>query len=428
MIALRWRPEWFKCRSTLGYARDWPISFEELEPYYEEAEDALKIAGPVSYPWGRRRKRYPSRSHPVNAPGLVMARGCERSGIKWSPIPLATLSAPRGMAHPCVYRGFCAYGCSTNAKQSVLVTFIPRAIMAGAEIRDLAMVGRIDMAKNGRASGVAYYRQGEWRHQKAKNVVVAGYAIETPRLLLNSACSQFPDGLANETGLVGTHVMIHSGPGVWGTFEEEIRQYKAPPCMCVTEHWNYDDSDKRDFHGGYAFMSQGPLPVGWAQAMSVQRGLWGMALREEMTRYNHVVGLRIVGETEPQPDNRVELADEKDQYGLRIPRFTYSYSENDKRLMKHSIGSMRMVLEAAGGKDIWVDDDTSHLMGGCRMGDDPRDSVVNKDGRSWSIPNLWVCDGSLFPTSGGVNPSLTIQALACRMGERIGAMAKRGEL
>jgi choline dehydrogenase-like flavoprotein len=107
---------------------------------------------------------------------------------------------------------------------------------------------------------------------------------------------------------------------------------------------------------------------------------------------------------------------------------TFSYSENDKTLMKHSIGSMKSVLGAAGGKELWVDDDTSHLMGGCRMGDDPKDSVVNRDGRSWSIPNLWVCDGSLFPTSGGVNPSLTIQALACRMGDRLAEMGSRGEL
>jgi choline dehydrogenase-like flavoprotein len=179
MIALRWRPEWFKCKSTLGYGRDWPISFEELEPYYEEAEEALKIAGPLKYPWGRRRRRYPYREHPVNSAGLVLARGCEAIGVKWSPLPLATLSAPRGMAHPCVYRGFCAYGCSTNAKQSVLVTFIPRALKAGAEVRDLAMVGRIEMGKDGKASGLLYHRQGKWRRQKARHVVVAGYAIET---------------------------------------------------------------------------------------------------------------------------------------------------------------------------------------------------------------------------------------------------------
>ncbi|HEX3422729.1 MAG TPA: GMC family oxidoreductase [Sphingomicrobium sp.] len=428
MIALRWRPEWFKCRSGLGYGLDWPISFEELEPYYEEAEEALKISGPIRYPWGKRRRRYPYREHEVNAAGLVLARGCEAIGIKWSPLPLATLSAPRGMAHPCVYRGFCAYGCSTNAKQSVLVTFIPRALKAGAEVRDLAMVGRIEMGKDGRVTGVTYHRKGEWRHQKARNVVVAGYSIETPRLLINSSCPQFPQGLANENGLVGTHIMIHSGPGVWGIMDEEVRCYKAPPCMAVTEHWNYDDGDKKDFHGGYAFMSQGPLPVGWAQTQAINRGMWGMKLRNEMTRYNHIAGLRIVGETEPQKHNRIEVADETDQFGLPIPRMTFSYSENDRRLMSHSIGSMRSVLEGARAKELWVDDDTSHLMGGCRMGGDPKDSVVDKDGRSWSIPNLWVCDGSLFPTSGGVNPSLTIQALACRMGERMSEMAKKGEL
>jgi choline dehydrogenase-like flavoprotein len=153
-----------------------------------------------------------------------------------------------------------------------------------------------------------------------------------------------------------------------------------------------------------------------------------MDLRREMTRYNHMAGLRIVGETEPRRDNRVELAEETDQFGLRIPRVTFSYSDNDRRLIAHSKVSMRAVLEAAGAKDLWTDKDTSHLMGGCRMGDDPEDSVVDKDGRSWSIPNLWVCDGSLFPTSGGVNPSLTIQALACRMGDRIKTLAGEGAL
>ena len=426
MVALRFRPEWFKCRSKLGYGRDWPISYDEIEPYYEEAEDALKISGPVSYPWGRRRKRYPYRSHPMNASALVLARGAEKLGIKWAPVPLATLSAPRGMAHPCVYRGFCIYGCSTNAKQSVLVTFIPRALKAGAEIRDLSMVGRIEMGENGRATGLHYHREGQWRRQKARHVVVAGYSIETPRLLLNSACPEFPHGLANDNGIVGKHLMIHSGPGVWGRMEEEIRSYKAPPSLALTEHWNYDDSAK-DFHGGYAFMSQGPLPNAWAETLA-GRGLWGMALRQEMTAFNFMAGLRIVGETEPRPVNRVELDDEKDHFGIPIPRVTFSLSDNDKKLMEHSIGSMRDILEAGGARDLWDDKDSSHLLGTCRMGDNPEDSVVNRDGRAWSIPNLWICDGSLFPTSGGVNPSLTIQANALRIGDRIKDMAARGEL
>jgi choline dehydrogenase-like flavoprotein len=427
MISLRLRPETFKSRSLLGYAVDWPITYEDLRPYYAEAERALKVSGPVRYPWGPARGPYPYRPHEVNAPGLVLARGAEALGVKWAATPLATVSAPRGKSPPCVYRGFCNFGCSTNAKQSALVVWIPRALAAGAEVRDMAMVGRIELNRAGRASGVHYRRDDAWRFQRARNVVVAGYAIETPRLLLNSACPAAPDGLANSSGLVGTHLATHASPGVWGSFEEEIRWYKGPPNMAVCEHWNYVDAGK-DFHGGYAFMSQGPLPMAWAQTVTTARGLWGPALREEMLKYNHTAGLAPVAETEPRPQNRVELAEETDQYGLKIPRVVFSYSDNDRALQRHAMKFMREMLEAAGGRDLWTSDDTSHLLGTCRMGADPRTSVVDADGRAWDVPNLWICDGSLFPTSGGVNPSLTIQALACRIGARIAAMARQGTL
>jgi choline dehydrogenase-like flavoprotein len=428
MISLRFRPEWFQSRSQLGYGFDWPLRYDELAPYYREAEQALRVAGPVRYPWGPRRERYPYREHELNAAALVLARGAEKLGIGWAATPLATLSAPGGRSPPCVYRGFCNFGCSTNAKQSALVTWIPRALNAGAEVRDLAMVGRIELDTGGRAAGVHFVREGRWQFQRARNVVVSGYAIETPRLLLNSACPGQPDGLSNSSGLVGTHLTTHAGPGVWAYFDEEIRWYKAPPNMAVTEHWNYHD-DGKDCHGGYAFMSQGPLPRAWAQILVTERHLWGLRLRDEMVKYNHAAGFVAVAETEPRRQNRVEIVPgEVDQYGLPIPRVTFSYSDNDRRLQRHSVQSMRSVLEAAGGYDVWTSDDTSHLMGTCRMGSDRDGSVVNADGRSWDVPNLWICDGSLFPTCGGVNPSLTIQALACRMGDRIRALAARGEL
>lgn len=427
MVTLRWRPEWFAARSKLGYGRDWPIPWQEMWRYYDEVEDVLKISGPIRYPWGPPRRRYAYREHEVNAAGLVLAKGAEALGVEWAATPLATLSAPRGRAPPCVYRGFCKIGCSTNAKQSALVTWIPRAIAAGAEIRDLAMVGRIEIGKDGKATGLEYHREGRWRRQRAKNVVVAGYAIETPRLLLNSACPQFPNGLANSSGMVGKFLMPQSNHAVYGTFEEEIRWYKGPPSLAVTEHWNYTDTGK-DFPGGYSYMSQGPLAVDWAHTMISGRGLWGIELRREMAKYIHQAGLKIVGEVLPQEKNRVELTDETDEFGLRIPRVIFSYGEEDKKLYEHAIRFMSTALEAAGGKDIWSEPDTAHLAGTCRMGSDPKDSVTNGDGRSWDIPNLWICDGSLFPTTGGVNPSLTIQALACRAGDRIGELARRGEL
>ena len=259
MIALRWRPEWFKCKSTLGYGRDWPISFDELEPYYEEAEEALKISGPLQLSVGQaaqalslprasgERARAGARSRLRSDRDQMVADpagdACRRRAAWRIPASIAA-SAPTA-ARPTPSRA-----CSSPS--------FPARLKAGAEIRDLAMVGKIEMGKDGRATGLTIIASGEWRYQKARNVVVAGYAIETPRLLLNSECSQFPDGLANENGLVGTHIMIHSGPGVWGMMDEEVRQYKAPPCMAVTEHWNYDDSDKQGLPRRLCLHEPGP--------------------------------------------------------------------------------------------------------------------------------------------------------------------------
>jgi choline dehydrogenase-like flavoprotein len=148
-----------------------------------------------------------------------------------------------------------------------------------------------------------------------------------------------------------------------------------------------------------------------------------------MAKYNHQAGVKLVGEVLPDERNRVTLADETDEFGLKVARVTFSYGDNDKRLIRHAMQSMRDCVDAAGVRDLWEEnDDTCHLNGTARMGADPRTSVVDADCRSWDIPNLWICDGSVFPTVGGVNPSLTIQAIALRTADRIRAMAARGEL
>ncbi len=427
MVSLRFRPDWFLSRSRLGYGADWPLDWREMWNYYTAAERSLAISGPVSYPWGPKRPRYPYRAHELNGAAEVLARGAEAQGYRWTPTPLATVSAPRGSSPPCVYRGFCRVGCSTNAKQSQLVTFIPRAIQAGAEIRDLAMAGRIEVDRDGRASGVHYFRDGRWRFQKARHVVVAGYAIETPRLLLNSATDRFPDGLANSSGLVGRYLMTQSNQAVYGTMKDAVRWNKGPPSLSITEHWNYED--RKDFFGGYCWMAQGPLPSEWSSVLTSSLDLWGGALRAHMEDYNHQVGVKMVGEMLPSLDNRVTLADETDQYGLRVPRITYSWSDNDKALINHAMDQMQTSMELAGVKGLFrQENDTNHLAGTARMGFAPETSVVNADCRSWDVPNLFVCDGSVFPTTGGVNPSLTITALALRTADRIKALADRGEL
>lgn len=427
MVSLRFRPEWFKSRSAMGYGVDWPVDWRDMWSYYAKAEQDLSIAGPLTYPWGPKRPRYPYRAHEIGAAAQILARGAEAMGYKWTETPLATVSAPRGNSPSCVYRGFCRVGCSTNAKQSQLVTFIPRALTAGAEIRDLAMVGRIEVNASNHACGVHYHRNGQWHFQKAKNVIVAGYAIETPRLLLNSETSRFPDGLANTSGLVGRNLMVQSNQAVYGRMKDMVRWNKGPPSLTITEHWNYED--RKDFFGGYCWMAQGPLPLEWSAALSSSLDLWGDGLRNRMMDYNHQVGLKMVGEMLPSPENRVTLAEETDQYGLRIPRITYSWLDNDKAMIRHALGEMERSLALAGADDLFrQENDTNHLAGTARMGFTPHDSVVDGDCRAWDIRNLWICDGSVFPTVGGVNPSLTITALALRTADRIRVLHRSGQI
>lgn len=431
MVSLRMRPEHFAARTKLGYGEDWPISWQEMWHYYAETERQINIAGPLSYPWGPKRPRYPYRAHEMNTAAKLLAKGCEAIGINWTETPLATLSAPHrgpeGNSSSCMYRGFCRFGCSTNAKRSALTVWLPRALAAGAEIRDLAMVGRIETGPNGLVTGVHYHREGRWRFQRAKHVVVAGYAIETPRLLLNSANARYPDGLANSSGLVGKNLMTQSNQAVWGRVDEEVRWYKGPPSLAMTEHWNY--ADNKDFHGGYIWLAQGPLPNEWASVQTGSRGLWGQALRDAMRDYNHMMGVKMVGEMLPNEANRVTLVDDLDQYGLRVAKITYEWGANDKALIAHALEQMGRSIEAIGARDIFrQEDDTNHLGGTARMGADRTKSVVDSDCRSWDIRNLWVCDGSVFPTVGGVNPALTIQTIALRTAHRIGQLAAAGEL
>ncbi len=430
MVALRMHEEDFYTRTLDGVGEDWPISYDDLEPYYDEVERELGISGPVRWPWGpRRRGPYPYREHPLNSVADLFVRGCEQLGVTWAPAPLATISAPKDGRHPCVYRGYCNFGCSTDAKSSILVTYIPKAIAAGAEIRAGCMASRINVDAQGRASSVSYFRaDGEGgfieEEQRARLIIVACYAIESPRLLLNSACAQFPQGLVNSSGLVGTHLMIHAANLAYGRFEQPVRQYKAPPCLALSQDF-YQTDWRNGYARGYTIECVGPFPIQFAKLASGGKRMWGERLRTFMMDYNHYAGIGINGECLPYPFNTVTVVpDERDQYGLPIPKVTFRWGENERRMIRAGQAQLRAILAAAGGEDLFNADDTAHLMGGCRMGNDPQTSVVDHRCRSWDVPNLFICDGSVFVTSSGVNPSLTIQAIAARTADYIIAAAK----
>jgi len=281
------------------------------------------------------------------------------------------------------------------------------------------MVTRVEVEEEtGRVTGIRYIRDGQERLQRADAVAVAGYSIETPRLLLNSASSRFPHGIGSDSDQVGRYVMVQGAPQVAGRFPDEMRMYKAPPPEICSEQF-YETDPARGFARGFSIQTVGPLPIEWAQHVLAD-GHWGQALREYMRDYNHWYTLGVLSELLPLPDNRVTVAsDVTDQNGVPVARMDYSQCENDRKNIALAKRTLHEILKAAGAQDVLEIDRYAHLVGGCRMGTDPQRSVVDSDHRVWGIPNLFIADGSVMPTQGSANPALTIMALASRLAARL---------
>jgi choline dehydrogenase-like flavoprotein len=333
--------------------------------------------------------------------------------------PVGIANGSFGNRPHCIYRGFCLQGCKVNAKASPLVTHIPDAIEHGAEIRAHCMVTRIEVDdSSGRITGVRYIHDGQERVQRADALAVAGYSIETPRLLLNSTSRRFPNGVANDHDQVGRCVMVQGAPQVAGRFPDEMRMYKAPPPEISSEQF-YETDPSRGFARGFSIQTVGPLPIEWAQHVMAD-GHWGRALREYMRDYNHWYTLGILSELLPLPENRVTVDSEvTDRNGIPVARMDYTQCENDRKNIAFAKQTLHDIWEAADAQDVLAIDRYAHLVGGCRMGVDPERSVVDADHRVWGIPNLFIADGSVMPTQGSANPALTIMALASRLAERL---------
>ncbi|GED30449.1 glucose dehydrogenase [Brevibacillus centrosporus] len=430
-VFLRFHESDFKTKSVDGVGEDWPITYQDLAPYYDKIEREIAVSGPSYFPWGAFQGPYPYPvREPISANSQLFREACEKLGYESVVAPLAILSAPFDGRPPCINRGFCNQGCMPNAKYSGLVHHIPKAIAEGAEVLSDCMVTEILMAGD-RVSGVLFNHDGLTHRQMARVVILAGFVIETPRLLLNSATSRFPNGLANSSGWVGKAIMPHSSHDVYGRLPEEVRLYKGTPVLALTQHFYETDRD-RGFARGYTLNAHGARPVGMAGAIAAEREdgsfLWGKQLRETMLDYNMYARVTLVGEVLPHPGNAVTLSGEKDEYGMPIPKVTFSYQENDRLLYQHAIGQMKQIVEAMGGTPEHVVSDTAHLMGGCRMGNDPASSVVNEFGQAHDISNLFIAGASTFVTSGASNPTNTVMALAARTADKLIEAMKRQDL
>jgi choline dehydrogenase-like flavoprotein len=413
----RLHPSDFEVRTRDGVAVDWPISYRELKDSFERVERELPVAGEY-WPWGDPHG-YPHGPHPVSGAASVAWAGARNCGIEMKVGPVAITNGAFGNRPHCIYRGFCLEGCKANAKGSPLITHLPDAIERGCEVRANSMVTRVELDAQGRAASVVYAADGREHRQRANAVAVCGYAIETPRLLLNSACAGHPHGLGNNADQVGRYVMVQGATQTAARFPELLRMYKAPPPEVSSEQF-YETDERRGFARGFSIQTVSPLPIGWAEHVLAE-GHWGQALREYMRDYNHWTVLGILAEFLPQPENRVQLADETDGAGMPIAHFNYSQCDNDRAITNYATKVLAEIWDGAGAQDTLTIDRYAHLVGGARMGFSPDDSVVDRDHRVWEVENLYVVDGSVLPTQGAANPALAIMALADRFAALLAA-------
>jgi choline dehydrogenase-like flavoprotein len=442
----RLRESDFNERSRLGPISgtnfdDWPISYADLEPYYTRVDWEIGISGAPGPDDSFRTKPFPLPPFPIKSSGVLMEKGTRALGYSVQPEPHAILSAPFNGRPQCINCGFCQrFGCEVNAKSSTLAAMIPEAIGSGnCEIRAECAVYEIVTNAAGRVDEVAYIDPaGNQRSQKARAVVLSANGAETPRLLLNSASSGFPDGLANSSGFVGRNLMFNSHAFVRTVFDRQLNDYKGVQVSRISHHFYETDPD-RGFYGGGGidarpFRAANPLEFAVTRPRPGGRS-WGAEFKADLEHdFTRTMYLLCSGTSLPQDHNNITIdAAQKDAWGRPSLCLTYRDHDDDVALAHFLRDRAMEIAEAAGARHAWPapihhQTNGAHLLGTCRMGDDPEASVVDRYHRSHDVPNLFICDGSSMVTSGRGQPTMTIMALAFRAAEHIMAAARKSEI
>lgn len=432
LYAAQWQrnlPSDFRVRSLDGVADDWPISYEELLPYYAQAEKDFAIAGLNGDP-AVPGTNFPMAATPIGKAGRRLAEAHNSLGWHWWPGANGIATREYGRLKPSTRQGACFLGCGDQAKSTVDVTHWPDICQhRNAYLLTRSTVARVETDATGKANGVVYFdSEGVERRQKAKLVVLAANGVGTPRLLLMSANAQHPDGLANSSGLVGKRLMMHPYSAVVGTFEDEIDTTQGAYGHLLYSMEFYETDESRGFVRGAKW---GLMPTGGPMEMTrsfpwgENQDLWGPQFNETIReRLNHSATWGIIAEDLPEEHNRVELSSTLvDEHGLPAPKIVYETSENSRRLLAFHVERAKESMLAAGAKQITVAPHIRntgwHLLGTTKMGTTSEDSVVDHSGRAHTVPNLYVVDGSTWPTSAGVNPTATVVAMALRTAEMI---------
>jgi choline dehydrogenase-like flavoprotein len=423
-ITPRIQPHEFRPRTTYGLLDDttlidWPLTFDEIEPYYSRAEDKLGVTGthgiPPSFETGNFK---------------VLRAGGRAIGYREITSERTAINSIARDGRPaCLQIGFCHEGCRIGAKWSTLYTEIPKAEATDHfELRTGAMAVRINHDERGRVTGVVYAdAEGAMREQKARVVAVAGNVIETTRLLLNSSSNLFPDGLANSSGHLGQNYMRHVSSMITATMPGEVNYHKGARQAGIILDEQYH-TPERGFAGGYIIETSGSHPEGVAGDV----GGWGQRVADYVENFSRLAGVFISGEDPPQASNRITLhPTERDRYGLAVPVLEYAHHPNSVAMQEHSIRQTTALYEAIGGTGIIASRGvvpTCHNMGTARMSARPEDGVTNAFGQAHDIENLFISDGSVFTSSAAANPTLTIVALSIRQADHIAERIGRREL
>lgn len=439
----RMMPSDFRVRSLDGVADDWPISYEDLERYYDRVDEAVGTSGLAGDPAYPEMRPYPQPPLPMGKIGARAAAGMDALGWHWWPGANAIASRHRPGREVCVRRGTCQTGCPEGAKASFDITHWQEAVRRGVRLVTEAHVSQITVDARGLADGAAYFdADGVERHQRAAVVILAANGVGTPRLLQLSSSRRFPDGLANSSGMVGRRLMIHPYAAVNGVYDEDLESWLGPAGHSIVSMQFYETDASRGFvRGGKWQVMPAGGPLGHRSGYSGRPDdngripdpldAWGEAFHREIAKkFGRSFEWGIIAEDLPDEENRVLLSDTLvDSDGLPAPKIVYTTSENTRRMLAFHVERLREAHLAAGAIETHdtplMRDCGWHLLGTARMGQDPATSVVDSYGKSHDVPNLYLMDGSTFVTSSGMNPTATIAALALRATERL--IAERRE-
>ncbi|CUR56129.1 putative glucose dehydrogenase [metagenome] len=430
----RMTPSDFRTHSMDGVGTDWPISYQELTPFYDAVDAFMGVSGlggDPAYPDGLD---YPLPPLPIGKGGIRAATGANKLGWHWWPGANAIPSAKFKNMAQCARWGVCEWGCPEGAKGSADVAWWPHALASGATLVTGARVRRIESRADGLAEAVTWLdRAGHEHRQRTQAVVVCANGVGTARLLLLSDSASHPDGLGNSTGLVGRNLMLHPNSSVTGFYDDDLESWRGPAGQLVTSMEFYETRPEHDFVRGMKMMTL-PTP-GPLNALETHRPLpydqvWGSAVHDVVRTHRNGILWCAGTEDLPEEHNRVTLdSDLTDDQGVPAPKIDYRISDNTWKILRFSLEKMTELHQASGAQEIFPveiwRDQPGHMLGTARMGRDRRSSVVDPFGRMHDAPNVFIADGSVFVTSSAANPTSTISALALRLATELARNAAR---